>query len=262
MKKSNLATLLAAGALTAGGFTGCKPAENNAHEGHVHTEGLNLGSMAQDPRAMVFDRLDEEGKRFTSLKEKDKIYIAAFVFTECTTVCPLTIPNAARLQEALSAVKPDLADKVEIILFTVDPVKDRPATLKKTFTSYAGREPNAPLNAEGEKITVPLHLLTLNEADAAEEKKAIMQQAMPGMEMQRPAYINDAIKLGTMKKEDRYSHPADFFLIDGDTGKRLVNTNELRLNTWPSTKSSSIAPVVEAVKQAVQAKMQARGAAR
>jgi len=68
---------------------------------------------------------------------KGRIWILNFFFSNCTEICPRTMPQMARLQEALAE-----ADDVQLVSITVDPDYDTPAVLREyaqRFKAQAGR---------------------------------------------------------------------------------------------------------------------------
>ena len=66
-----------------------------------------------------FKLQDQQGQAITEDTFKDKLYIANFFFTECPGICPMTMSNMARLQEALAH-----EDDVVLLSHSVTPEKD------------------------------------------------------------------------------------------------------------------------------------------
>lgn len=79
-----------------------------------------------------FEFTDQDGNSFTSKDLKNKIWIADFMFTYCTTVCPSMTANMAELQSKLKGA----GLEVELISFSVDPERDDPATLKSYMSKF------------------------------------------------------------------------------------------------------------------------------
>jgi protein SCO1/2 len=67
----------------------------------------------------------------------DKIVVMGFVYTTCTTVCPVVSSIMAKVQKQLGA---KVGNEVQIVSITVDPLRDTPARL----LSYANRFQNGP----------------------------------------------------------------------------------------------------------------------
>lgn len=77
-----------------------------------------------------FALTDQTGQPFPSSKLKGKIWVANFIFTNCTGPCPRMTGQMKQVQNAVYAL-PD----VRLISFTVDPERDTPEAL----TDYARR---------------------------------------------------------------------------------------------------------------------------
>ena len=59
-------------------------------------------------------------------------WIAYFMYTECTIVCPQTTPNMVKVQKELG----DLGLEPQIISFSIDPENDTPDVLKEYADEY------------------------------------------------------------------------------------------------------------------------------
>jgi protein SCO1 len=70
---------------------------------------------------------DQEGKPFGTAELRGQVWVAAFFFTRCPTICPRLI---AALRELQSAAK-RAATGLRIVSFSVDPEHDTPAVLKR-----------------------------------------------------------------------------------------------------------------------------------
>lgn len=72
--------------------------------------------------------VDQDGRRvrFGSEVLADRLVVIGFVYTSCTTVCPVTSQIMAQALERLG----ERARDVAFVTVTVDPVRDRPAVLK------------------------------------------------------------------------------------------------------------------------------------
>jgi protein SCO1/2 len=57
----------------------------------------------------------------------DKPVALNFIFTTCTTICPVMTATFSQMRRALG----DTADDVELVSITIDPEYDRPEVLKK-----------------------------------------------------------------------------------------------------------------------------------
>lgn len=79
-----------------------------------------------------FEFINQDGNPVSLSDLKGKVWVANFVFTYCTTVCPTMSAHMAELQKRLKS-----ADvKAELVSFSVDPERDDPATLKNYLSKF------------------------------------------------------------------------------------------------------------------------------
>lgn len=69
-----------------------------------------------------FSLTDETGNTMTRASLAGKVWIADFIFTNCTGTCPVITNTMRRLQNALP-------DDVHLVSFSVDPERDTPEVL-------------------------------------------------------------------------------------------------------------------------------------
>jgi protein SCO1/2 len=69
---------------------------------------------------------DQEGRTFTEASLDGKVWVAAFLFTRCPTVCPEMVRRMRGLQEQARVRGVPL----ELVSFSVDPDNDTPAVLR------------------------------------------------------------------------------------------------------------------------------------
>lgn len=83
--------------------------------------------------------LDQDGKsrRFRSEVVGDRIVVMDFIFTTCTTICPVLSSKMARLQERLGD---RLGRDVFLVSVSVDPTRDGPAQLLAYSKKWKARE--------------------------------------------------------------------------------------------------------------------------
>lgn len=98
------------------------PANGTPPPGAVKVRGLDTTLVDQDGRSVNLQR-DVIGRR---------IVVVGFVYTDCTTVCPLVSAVFADLQSRLGD---RVGRDVVLTTITVDPLRDTPARLK----AYAER---------------------------------------------------------------------------------------------------------------------------
>ena len=83
-------------------------------------------------KAPTFSYVDQDGKPFTEAALRGHAYIADFIFTQCTTACPIMTARMRMLQRAL----PD--PSLRFVSFSVDPAHDTPAALTAYRTLWRG----------------------------------------------------------------------------------------------------------------------------
>ena len=84
--------------------------------------------------------LDQDGRKVSFVGDVlgEKVAIVNFVYTTCTTVCPVQSAVFGELQKRLAD---RIGDSVSLVSVTVDPLRDTPARLKKSAAKY-GAGPN------------------------------------------------------------------------------------------------------------------------
>src|SRR5512137_3231696 len=108
----------------------------------VHAAAAAPASTAATAEARVevpdVELVDQDGKpvRLRALLSGDKAVIADFVFTTCTTVCPMLSAIMVRMQDRLGD---RLGKDVTMISVTVDPARDTPARLKAYAKKWKAR---------------------------------------------------------------------------------------------------------------------------
>lgn len=82
-------------------------------------------NMSEQLPDFEYTTQDSEKLRLEDLK--GKWWIASFVYTNCTTICPVMTENMVHLQEQFKDKQLD----IEIVSFSVDPEFDTPEILKQ-----------------------------------------------------------------------------------------------------------------------------------
>jgi protein SCO1 len=97
----------------------------------VRQPTANLQVFARAPEFALVDQLERPVR---SSDFGGKVVLADFIYTSCTDICPIL---SARMQALQSRLRQDglLGSRVNLLSFTVDPVRDTPAVLR----SYAER---------------------------------------------------------------------------------------------------------------------------
>jgi len=83
--------------------------------------------------------LDASGKRVRLAQEVigGRIAVVNFIYTSCTTVCPVSSASFQQLQQRLGA---RLGKEVVLVSITVDPLRDTPQRLREYAGRYEARE--------------------------------------------------------------------------------------------------------------------------
>ncbi|HZH02705.1 MAG TPA: SCO family protein [Myxococcaceae bacterium] len=85
--------------------------------------------------APAFSLQDQRGRRVRPEDLRGQPYVANFIFTTCTTSCPLLTAKMMQVQRALTNVP------VRFVSFSVDPVHDTPEVLAAYARRWAPGEP-------------------------------------------------------------------------------------------------------------------------
>ena len=80
----------------------------------------------------AFALTDQDGKRLGSAELRGKVWVAAFMFTRCPTICPRITRRMRELQVEAKARKLD----VTLVSFSVDPEHDTPEVLREYARKY------------------------------------------------------------------------------------------------------------------------------
>lgn len=88
------------------------------------------------PDALLTDQ-DGRSRRLLSEVMADKIIVANFVYTNCSTICPVTSTLFSQTQDQLGEL---LESRVRLLSLSVDPARDTPARLK-TYAETHGAKP-------------------------------------------------------------------------------------------------------------------------
>jgi protein SCO1/2 len=130
-------------------------AAGDAADPHAHHRAMmnKPAEAAQSADIDLRDRIlvDQEGRelRFVDDVIGDRIVVMDFVYTSCTTVCPVISALFGQLQQKLGD---RLGDEVVLVSVTVDPIRDTPQRLKAYAAKQGARD--GWLWLTGEKGTV------------------------------------------------------------------------------------------------------------
>jgi len=92
-----------------------------------------------------FSLTERSGRRVTRADLLGKVWVANFIYTQCTETCPLQTARLARLQSEFAGER-----DLRLVSITVDPKRDTPAVLSRYAERY-GADPVRWLFLTGEK---------------------------------------------------------------------------------------------------------------
>jgi len=72
-----------------------------------------------------FELTDQDGRPFGTKELEGRVWVASFIFTRCTTVCPAVTTRMAKVQDRTR----QLAPAFHLVSFSVDPGYDTPERL-------------------------------------------------------------------------------------------------------------------------------------
>jgi protein SCO1/2 len=124
----------------AGHDMGAASDENDPHAAH-RAMMKQKPKQAESTRVDLLDNVlvDQNGKKvkFVSDVIGDKIVVMDFVYTTCTTVCPVVSAVFAQVQDRLGDA---LGKEVLLISVSVDPIRDTPQRLKAYSATHKAKD--------------------------------------------------------------------------------------------------------------------------
>lgn len=87
--------------------------------------------------APEFSLVDQEGDTLRASELRGSPWVASFIFTNCTGVCPLISARMALLRDRL-AEEERLDGEVRLVSFSVDPARDTPEALRRYAEGFGG----------------------------------------------------------------------------------------------------------------------------
>lgn len=85
-------------------------------------------------QAPEFGLTDQDGAAFDSRSLDGTLWVADFIFTRCTNMCPMLSREMAKLRDTLR--EEPVAREVRFVSFSIDPDHDQPAVLSKYARRY------------------------------------------------------------------------------------------------------------------------------
>ncbi|WP_281645329.1 SCO family protein [Parendozoicomonas sp. Alg238-R29] len=139
----------------------------------LDTEALREQGVVwyETPRTFVFNPLKKaSGETFQASDLEGPWTLMYFGFTYCPDICPATLANLAQVMKELKAINPEVAQKVNVVLVSVDPQRDTPDKLAqyvdffdKDFVGVTGDSAN--LKALTQQLNVAFEIVGDIESD-------------------------------------------------------------------------------------------------
>jgi protein SCO1/2 len=99
----------------------------------------NAGYLAVIEQAPAFALVDQAGHPAALSDLKGSVVVLAFMYTHCTTVCPLVTDRMQAIAKRLAGLG-ELGSKVKLVSISFDPARDTPAWLA-TYSRSVGADP-------------------------------------------------------------------------------------------------------------------------
>lgn len=93
-------------------------------------------AMVPERPAPDFTLTAQTGEPFQLSDARGKAALVFFGFTHCPDICPMTLQQ---LSQALALLEPELADRVQVVLISVDPERDTPEVMARYLQAYDPR---------------------------------------------------------------------------------------------------------------------------
>ena len=126
------------------GLSACQPSSSTpASASHASTTQavaskvptLNGSDISAEGIGADFQLLNQDGKTVSLADFKGKWVILSFGYTRCPDVCPTTLLDLAQVMTLLGTD----ADKVQVVMVSVDPSRDTPAVMKDYVSLFNER---------------------------------------------------------------------------------------------------------------------------
>ena len=102
------------------------------------SEGVRRLDVERNPISIPDIKLDSaDGNSFSIIDYHGKIVLVDFIFTSCTSVCPMLTQNFQKLHKELQ--QSSMQERVVLLTISFDPDRDSPAVLKN-YASAVGAD--------------------------------------------------------------------------------------------------------------------------
>jgi protein SCO1 len=112
------------------GMIACFIGTNFAYAAAATPSQVELPRISPAPE---FTLTDQDGKAFSLHDTRGKVAVVTFIFTSCSSTCPLLTAKLVGIQRKLG----EDASSVSFVAITVDPLSDTPAVLKKYAQAHS-----------------------------------------------------------------------------------------------------------------------------
>lgn len=111
-------------------------AEQNAATGQMGTQTKSAAPIAGASVGGPFTLVDQNGEKRTEQDYADQYKLIYFGFTYCPAICPTELQ---KMTQVLNTLEPELAEKIQPMLITIDPERDTPEVLKDYVSLFHPR---------------------------------------------------------------------------------------------------------------------------
>lgn len=99
----------------------------------VLLDEANLLLLPRERAIPALHLVDQDDQAFDTRDLRDRWHLLFLGFTACPDVCPTTLSDLRRL---LGRLQPELRERVQVVLVSVDPARDTPERLKQYLAYY------------------------------------------------------------------------------------------------------------------------------
>lgn len=93
----------------------------------------NLLLLPRERAMPALQLVDQDGQAFDTRDLRGRWHLLFLGFTACPDVCPTTLSDLRRL---LGRLQPEVRERVQVVLVSVDPARDTPERLKQYLAYY------------------------------------------------------------------------------------------------------------------------------
>lgn len=99
----------------------------------VLLDEANLLLLPRERAIPALHLVDQDDQAFDTRDLRDRWHLLFLGFTACPDVCPTTLSDLRRL---LGRLQPELRERIQVVLVSVDPARDTPERLKQYLAYY------------------------------------------------------------------------------------------------------------------------------